>query len=680
MEFVLKTQLRDDQNRIDEVFSATSGCNVLSIGLNIPPTSNTVGDTYVIGSSPTGAWAGNANQVARWSANTNSWLFSTVSAGWFVVESPLGVLYTYNGTTWASSEMVNPMTAVNDLLIGGTGGIPTRLAAGANQQVLAVNGSSLAWMTVSSVVLGTAMSNPMTALNDLIVGGSAGVPARLGIGSNGQFLGISSGGNITWMNPSSGFASPMTTLGDMIYSNDSSGTAARLAIGTNGQILTVNSGGVPVWATASAGFVNPMTTMDDLIIGGGGGSPARLAEGSEGQVLTISSGHVTWTTPVIFNNPMTTAADLIVGGTSGAPARLAKGSNNQVLTVSSGALAWANPTGMANPMTSLNDLIIGGSSGVPFRLAGGSNNQILGISSGAVAWIAAPTSGMANPMTSLGDMVYSINNSGVPGKLQIGTDGMYLSISGGIPAWITGPGASLSNPMTTQYDLLVGGTGGAPARLGVGTAGQVLGVSSGGALTWTNQTPLTTAGDIFVGGTGGASARLGIGTNGQVLGIASGSLAWVAQSGSILPSFTGANNGQVLGIVSDATQWVSIPAPAIPAMMVLTTQSVTVTPGQTLYWEETVTSNRMYGVSVASSTGSFPTNTNLQLQMFGNDTGGTNYTNLMYSNNFTDVLPSDTTQGWYYRDMAATGMMRLSLTNNGASSITCSFIITTEPF
>ena len=42
------------------------------------------------------------------------------------------------------------------------------------------------------------------------------------------------------------FVNPMTSTGDMIYSNDSSGDATRLPIGSSGQVLEV-SGGVPAW-------------------------------------------------------------------------------------------------------------------------------------------------------------------------------------------------------------------------------------------------------------------------------------------------------------------------------------------------------------------------------------------------------------------------------------------------
>ena len=56
-------------------------------------------------------------------------------------------------------------------------------------------------------------------------------------------------------------------------------------------------------------------------------------------------------------------------------------------------------------------------------------------------------------------------------------------------------GGGMSNPMTTAGDLIVGGAAGAPGRLGIGTAGQVLSVS-GGIAGWA-----TPGAGGFTGGT-----------------------------------------------------------------------------------------------------------------------------------------------------------------------------------
>jgi hypothetical protein len=53
---------------------------------------------------------------------------------------------------------------------------------------------------------------------------------------------------------------------------------------------------------------------------------------------------------------------------------------------------------------------------------------------------AADSAGMTNPMTTTGDTIYSSSGS-TPARLGIGTTGQILTVSGGVPAWAT-PAAS----------------------------------------------------------------------------------------------------------------------------------------------------------------------------------------------------------------------------------------------
>lgn len=50
------------------------------------------------------------------------------------------------------------------------------------------------------------------------------------------------------------------------------------------------------------------------------------------------------------------------------------------------------------------------------------------------AWTNLDTTGMTNPMTTTGDMVYSSSGS-TPARLGIGTTGQVLTVAGGIPSW-----------------------------------------------------------------------------------------------------------------------------------------------------------------------------------------------------------------------------------------------------
>ena len=68
------------------------------------------------------------------------------------------------------------------------------------------------------------------------------------------------------------------------------------------------------------------------------------------------------------------------------------------------------------------------------------------------------------------------------------------------------PSSGMANPMTTAADLIVGGTSGAPARLGKGSDGQVLTVDPAThVLVWATPAsgfsdPTTTKGDLIVHG------------------------------------------------------------------------------------------------------------------------------------------------------------------------------------
>ena len=55
------------------------------------------------------------------------------------------------------------------------------------------------------------------------------------------------------------------------------------------------------------------------------------------------------------------------------------------------------------------------------------------------AWTNLDTTGMVNPMTTTGDTIYSSSGS-TPARLGIGTTGQVLTVSGGVPAWVSPSG------------------------------------------------------------------------------------------------------------------------------------------------------------------------------------------------------------------------------------------------
>jgi hypothetical protein len=55
------------------------------------------------------------------------------------------------------------------------------------------------------------------------------------------------------------------------------------------------------------------------------------------------------------------------------------------------------------------------------------------------AWANVDTTGMTNPMTTTGDTIYSSSGS-TPARLGIGTTGQVLTVAGGVPSWATPAG------------------------------------------------------------------------------------------------------------------------------------------------------------------------------------------------------------------------------------------------
>lgn len=69
--------------------------------------------------------------------------------------------------------------------------------------------------------------------------------------------------------------------------------------------------GGPAVLSAIGGFASPMTTVGDLIVGGDAGVPTRLAAGSQGYILRTIDGTPRWrelsSSGLIANRPNCTA-------------------------------------------------------------------------------------------------------------------------------------------------------------------------------------------------------------------------------------------------------------------------------------------------------------------------------------------------------------------------------------
>ncbi len=110
--------------------------------------------------------------------------------------------------------------------------------------------------------------------------------------------------------------SPLTAAGDVLYGG-TSGAGTRLGIGSTGQVLTVSSGGLPVWAASSGGSLTVNTTA----ISGATAGQLLYSDGSKLQVggavlasslalggATIGSNALAVTGTTLLSSAIATAA------------------------------------------------------------------------------------------------------------------------------------------------------------------------------------------------------------------------------------------------------------------------------------------------------------------------------------------------------------------------------------
>lgn len=81
---------------------------VISATLATPPGSPATADRYIVAASPTGAWSGQANAIARW--NGSIWEFQTPSAGRRVWNSATSSLLLWSGSAWVPFNGANTLS------------------------------------------------------------------------------------------------------------------------------------------------------------------------------------------------------------------------------------------------------------------------------------------------------------------------------------------------------------------------------------------------------------------------------------------------------------------------------------------------------------------------------------------------------------------------------------------
>lgn len=361
---------------------------------------------------------------------------------------------------------------------------------------------------INNIPIGGGMTNPMTTAGDIIIGGASGTPTRLAdVAAGSPFISggvgvapayasyvFSATASQTYTFPSSSktlaandgtnMSLSSQTIGDLIYASSATALGRLGDVAAGSPLISGGIGVAPAYAsyiltgTASKTYTFPALTktlaandgsnltlpsqaIGDILYANSTTSYTRLSVGTNGTVLTLSGGVPTWGAGM--TNPMTTIGDMIYAGASGTPLRLPATTNGYVLTLSSGTPNWIAPSvGMTNPMTTLGDIIVGGVSGAPTRLAdvaagspfiSGGVGVAPAYASYTLAGTASKTytfptltktlaandaTNLALPSQAIGDIIYASSTTAYT-RLGVGSSGQILTVSSGKPAWESPP-------------------------------------------------------------------------------------------------------------------------------------------------------------------------------------------------------------------------------------------------
>lgn len=155
--------VNQDLTQIDSLLQL----NAIDLGTNTPPGAPSDQDKHIVGLSPTGAWAGKANNLAIWQANGSFWQFYVPQTGWVVFSVAASSLYAWVAGVWTLiAPTIGPGTTLGQI---------AALAPNLNTIIV---GNGTAWteetgqqfVTNNAAAIGAAAS-PYALMYALIFGG-----------------------------------------------------------------------------------------------------------------------------------------------------------------------------------------------------------------------------------------------------------------------------------------------------------------------------------------------------------------------------------------------------------------------------------------------------------------------------------------------------------------------------
>lgn len=268
-----------------------------AVDVDTPPASPQEAQVWAIGSSPSGAWAGQAaGTLASWDGT--AWVFIPPQEGWAAMDRSGGAVRYWNGSVWTPPSEAD-LSNISMLGINATADSTNRLAVGADATLLTHDGAG------HQVKINKAVAGDTASL--LFQTGWSG-RAEMGTAGNDDFAIKVSADGSNWTTALAFDAANGIASGDAVQQSATDTTTGRLAradhvFGPGNLLGTVSqSGGTPTGAVLERGA-------------NANGGYLRLADGTQlcwkANFSTSSAGATNWSFPAAFAN-----ADVSVSTTS----------------------------------------------------------------------------------------------------------------------------------------------------------------------------------------------------------------------------------------------------------------------------------------------------------------------------------------------------------------------------
>lgn len=174
--------------------AASDGRSLPVIGiLNTPPASPAHRDRYLIGTSPTGAWAGMANSIAEWSDVVGGWVYAAPVEGWSATLNGTKLRYQYGGSSWGTSQVAASDIAITPVAGIAAANVQAVVAELARPRATGDNSARTILSTERDVILTAAL----TAARVWTLPAANAVPAGTAVSVADEVGGISSTNTLT---------------------------------------------------------------------------------------------------------------------------------------------------------------------------------------------------------------------------------------------------------------------------------------------------------------------------------------------------------------------------------------------------------------------------------------------------------------------------------------------------